>query len=86
MSGLHKAMMLRCNTTIQFPSGTTMKSFDLQSAFNAACEELGLDPANTNLFELECHRQGRDPKATRMFDLDKNASELWAAQRRLKRA
>lgn len=63
-----------------------MQSFDIQSAFTSACAELGLDPANTNMFELECRRQGRDPKATRMFDLDKNASELWAVQRKLKRA
>lgn len=63
-----------------------MQSFDIQSAFQTACTELGLDPANTNMFELECRRQGRDPKATRMFDLDKNASELWAMARKLKRA
>ncbi|MFM2045617.1 MAG: hypothetical protein RLY86_4193 [Pseudomonadota bacterium] len=62
-----------------------MQSFDIHAAFHAACEELGLDPANTNMFELECRRQGREPGATRMYDLDRNASDLWAAQRKLKR-
>lgn len=63
-----------------------MQNLDIQSAFTSACSELGLDPANTNMFEVECRRQGMDPKSARMFDLDKNASELWAAQRKLKRA
>ncbi|WP_114394748.1 hypothetical protein [Oleisolibacter albus] len=59
---------------------------DLEKAFTSACAELGLDPANTNIFHLECRRQGRDPKSTRAFDLDKNPSDMWASFRKLKRA
>lgn len=63
-----------------------MNPAELQSTFDNACAELGLDPANTNFFTVECLRQGRDPKTTRAYDLDKNASELWANFRKLKRA
>lgn len=61
-----------------------MTTIDLQTAFTSACSELGLDPANTNLFLLECRRQGRDPGTTSMAELDRNASELWAAMRKPK--
>lgn len=63
-----------------------MHSAEFQSAFNKACSELGLDPANTNIFALECRRQGLDPKKTRAFDLDKNPSDMWAQFRKLKSA
>lgn len=63
-----------------------MHSADFQNSFNAACAELGLDPANTNVFALECRRQGLDPRQTRAFDLDKNPSPMWAEFRKLKRA
>lgn len=61
-----------------------MTTIDLQTAFRTACAELGLDPANTNLFTLECRRQGREPSTTSMADLDRNASALWAEMRKPK--
>lgn len=63
-----------------------MNSVDFQASFHQACSELGLDPANTNVFALECHRQGVDPKGVSAYDLDKNASDMWASFRKLKRA
>jgi hypothetical protein len=63
-----------------------MQSSDFQKSFDNACVELGLDPANTNIFALECRRQGLDPQRARAFDLDKNPSEMWAQFRKLKRA
>ena len=63
-----------------------MQMIDIPTAFTAACEQLGLDPANTNHFVLECRRQGRDPREATMFELDRNASDLWAAVRKLARA
>lgn len=63
-----------------------MQSADFENAFNAACQELGLDPANTNIFALECRRQGLDPKNARAFDLDKNPSAMWKSFRKLKTA
>lgn len=63
-----------------------MHSADFENSFNQACTELGLDPANTNIFALECRRQGVDPKGVSAFDLDKNASDMWASFRKLKRA
>ncbi len=66
--------------------GDKMHSAEFQSAFNKACSDLGLDPANTNMFALECRRQGLDPQRTRAFDLDKNPSDMWAQFRKLKSA
>lgn len=63
-----------------------MHSADFNNAFTTACVELGLDPANTNIFALECRRQGMDPNKARAFDLDKNPSDMWAQFRKLKRA
>lgn len=65
---------------------TASTFLDVQTAFTVACTEIGLDPANTNHFVLECRRQGVDPGQTSMSDLDRNASDLWATVRRLKRA
>lgn len=63
-----------------------MSSAEFNTAFNNACQELGLDPANTNIFALECRRQGLDPDKTRAYDLDKNPSPMWAQFRKLKTA
>ncbi|MFC7332378.1 hypothetical protein [Rhodocista pekingensis] len=63
-----------------------MTTTEQNIAFVTACDQLGLDPANANHFILECARQGLDPRSTSMSDLDRNASELWASVRRLKRA
>ena len=59
-----------------------MQTIDIATAYTVACQELGLDPANTNHFILECKRQGRDPKDATMHELDRNGSELWRAVRK----